>query len=94
MLVNRMPAILTRGVDNALHKRPPVSQALSSKDVLSDMAFASHIKQKNRASLATSDGISFLLTICAVFCLLVLDNCDGDLKSKDFGGLQKEGTSL
>jgi hypothetical protein len=26
--------------------------------------------------------------------LLVLDNCDGDLKSKDFGGLQKEGTSL
>eukprot|EP00258_Populus_trichocarpa_P030345 XP_024446364.1 uncharacterized protein LOC18095252 isoform X1 [Populus trichocarpa] len=53
--IDRMPAILTRGVDNALHKRPPVSQALSSKDVLSDMAFASHIKQKNRASLATSD---------------------------------------
>lgn len=67
MLVNRMPAILTRGVDNALHKRPPVSQALSSKDVLSDMAFASHIKQKNRASLATSDGISLLFQMC---CLL------------------------
>jgi PERQ amino acid-rich with GYF domain-containing protein len=62
-----MPAILTRGVDNALHKRPPVSQALSSKDVLSDMASASHIKQKNRASLATSDGISLLFQMC---CLL------------------------
>ncbi|XP_011000953.1 PREDICTED: uncharacterized protein LOC105108365 isoform X2 [Populus euphratica] len=53
--IDRMPAILTRGVDNTLHKRPPVSQALSSKDVLSDMAFASYIKQKNRAGLATSD---------------------------------------
>uniref|UniRef100_A0A6N2MRY0 GYF domain-containing protein n=1 Tax=Salix viminalis TaxID=40686 RepID=A0A6N2MRY0_SALVM len=52
--IDRMPSILTRGFDNALHKRPPVSQALSSKDVLSDMASALHIKQKNRASLATS----------------------------------------
>ncbi|KAJ6754497.1 GYF DOMAIN-CONTAINING PROTEIN [Salix purpurea] len=52
--IDRMPSILTRGLDNALHKRPPVSQALSSKDVLSDMASALHIKQKNRASLATS----------------------------------------
>jgi hypothetical protein len=34
---------------------------------LSDMAFASHIKQKNRASLATSDGISLLFQMC---CLL------------------------
>ncbi|KAJ6949222.1 hypothetical protein NC651_003277 [Populus alba x Populus x berolinensis] len=55
MLVNRMPSILTRGLDSALHKRPPVSRAYSSKDALSDMASASHIKQKNRASLATSD---------------------------------------
>ncbi|KAF9666202.1 hypothetical protein SADUNF_Sadunf16G0204900 [Salix dunnii] len=50
-----MPSILTRGLDNALHKRPPVSHASSSKDVLSDMPSALHIKQKNWASLATSN---------------------------------------
>uniref|UniRef100_A0A6N2MAQ0 Uncharacterized protein n=1 Tax=Salix viminalis TaxID=40686 RepID=A0A6N2MAQ0_SALVM len=53
--IDRMPSILTRGLDNALHKRPPVSRTYSSKDVLSDMASTSHIKQKNRAGLATSD---------------------------------------
>ncbi|KAJ6965441.1 hypothetical protein NC652_003351 [Populus alba x Populus x berolinensis] len=53
--IDRMPSILTRGLDSALHKRPPVSRAYSSKDVSSDMTSASHIKQKNRASLATSD---------------------------------------
>ena len=67
MLVNRMPSILTRGLDNALHKCPPVSHASSSKDVLSDMPSALHIKQKNRASLATSSGISLLCHLC---CLL------------------------
>jgi PERQ amino acid-rich with GYF domain-containing protein len=67
MLVNRMPSILTRGLDSALHKRPPVSRVYSSKDVSSDMASSSHIKQKNRASLATSDGISLLFQMC---CLL------------------------
>ncbi|CAK7328341.1 unnamed protein product [Dovyalis caffra] len=53
---DRIPSILTGGLDSALYKRPPVSQALSSQDVLSDMASALHIKQNNPASLATSDG--------------------------------------
>ncbi|XP_061947494.1 protein ESSENTIAL FOR POTEXVIRUS ACCUMULATION 1-like isoform X2 [Populus nigra] len=47
--------ILSKGLDNSLHKHPPVSRALSSLDVLSDMASASHNKHKNPTSIATSD---------------------------------------
>lgn len=78
MLVARVPSILTRGLDNALHKRPPVSRALSSQDVLSDMASASHVKQKNSTNVAMSDGIHHYSVRYLTFCFLVLDNY-GDL---------------
>uniref|UniRef100_A0A6N2N6E9 GYF domain-containing protein n=1 Tax=Salix viminalis TaxID=40686 RepID=A0A6N2N6E9_SALVM len=47
--------VLSKGLDNSLHKCPPVSRAVSSLDVLSDMASASHNKHKNPTSIATSD---------------------------------------
>ncbi|KAF9663545.1 hypothetical protein SADUNF_Sadunf17G0062500 [Salix dunnii] len=53
LLVDRV--VLSKGLDNSLHKCPPVSRAVSSLDVLSDMATASHNKHKNPTSIATSD---------------------------------------
>uniref|UniRef100_A0A6N2MT42 Uncharacterized protein n=1 Tax=Salix viminalis TaxID=40686 RepID=A0A6N2MT42_SALVM len=47
--------VSSKGLDNSLHKCPPVSRAVSSLDVLSDMASASHNKHKNPTSIATSD---------------------------------------
>ncbi|KAJ6421025.1 hypothetical protein OIU84_028406 [Salix udensis] len=47
--------VLSKRLDNSLHKCPPVSRAVSSLDVLSDMASASHNKHKNPTSIATSD---------------------------------------
>ncbi|XP_073261729.1 uncharacterized protein [Populus alba] len=47
--------ILSKGLDNSLHKHPSVYRASSSLDVLSDMASASHNKHKKSTSIATSD---------------------------------------
>jgi hypothetical protein len=78
MLVDRV--ILSKGLDNSLHKHPPVSRALSSLDALSDMGSASHNKHKNPTSIATSDGISLVSDLLS-FVYWVLDNC-GDLQKK------------
>ena len=93
MLVDRV--ILSKGLDNSLHKHPSVSRASSSLDVLSDMASASHNKHKNSTSIATSDGISLASDLLSLV-YWVLDNC-GDLKKKkkkNFGKFQRGGTSL
>ena len=85
--------VLSKGLDNSLHKCPPVSRAVSSLDVLSDMASASHNKHKNPTSIATSDGISLVSDLFS-FAYRVLDNC-GDLqKEKKNPIFQKGGTSL
>ncbi|KAK9272311.1 hypothetical protein L1049_002682 [Liquidambar formosana] len=52
---DRMPSILSKGLDNSLLKRPPVSRALSSQDVSSELASAPFVKQKNPMGHATSD---------------------------------------
>ncbi|KAJ6860447.1 protein ESSENTIAL FOR POTEXVIRUS ACCUMULATION 1-like isoform X2 [Populus alba x Populus x berolinensis] len=72
--------ILSKRLDNSLHKHPSVSRASSSLDVLSDMASASHNKHKNSTSIATSDGISLASDLLS-FVYWVLDNC-GDLQKK------------
>ncbi|KAF2322904.1 hypothetical protein GH714_031957 [Hevea brasiliensis] len=50
-----VPSIPTKGVDNTLHKRLPVSRGLSSEDGLPDLASASNVKQRSTMNLPTSN---------------------------------------
>ncbi|XP_021641851.2 protein ESSENTIAL FOR POTEXVIRUS ACCUMULATION 1 isoform X2 [Hevea brasiliensis] len=50
-----VPSIPTKGLDNTLHKRLPVSRGLSSDDGLPDLAPASNVKQKSSLNLPTSN---------------------------------------
>ncbi|XP_077212194.1 uncharacterized protein LOC143847293 isoform X2 [Tasmannia lanceolata] len=52
---DRVPAILSKGNDNLLLKRPIVSRALSSQESLSELANANTIKGKNPINLVASD---------------------------------------
>ncbi|KAL2903818.1 GYF domain-containing protein mpd2 [Bienertia sinuspersici] len=53
--VDRIPTVLSRGSENVLFKRPPVSRPLSSQEGMSDLAIDSATKGMN-APISTSDG--------------------------------------
>ncbi|XP_068665858.1 protein ESSENTIAL FOR POTEXVIRUS ACCUMULATION 1-like isoform X2 [Aristolochia californica] len=51
MAKDRIPTILSKGLDNSMLKRPPVSRALSTQDALAELASGSLVKAKNPAHL-------------------------------------------
>lgn len=53
---DRVPMLLSKGQDNILLRRPPVSRALSSQEGLSDLASDSVNRVKNLSSAAAPDG--------------------------------------
>ncbi|XP_043723699.1 uncharacterized protein LOC122670781 isoform X2 [Telopea speciosissima] len=56
MAKDRVSSMLSRGMDNSLPKRPPVSRVLSSHEALSELASAPSMKGKNLMTIAPPDG--------------------------------------
>ena len=62
-VIDRLPAMLPKGLDKVSQKPPPVSWVSSSQDVFSDQTSVAFVNPKNSTSLTSSNGMIFTFLI-------------------------------